>query len=181
MDEKSSEAPREAPREASASKPTASGQEPGGGLVTFTIDTASGEIVKLEMVDGSGARREPTAEEHKALVRKAGGATLEDILERTFEAGIASVLGDGAEDEEEARQETEADALIRHMILAPMIERSVVRRLMRREVLSRAVLATLVQDLQEMGAGGQPGGVGLNPRGASTPPRRASGRSRAQH
>jgi hypothetical protein len=184
MDDKPSEAPREAP----ASKPTASGQEPGAGLVTFTLDTASGHIVKLEVVDGSGARREPTADERTALIRKAGGSTLEDILEQTFEAGIISVLGDGAEDEEdEEAHETEEDATIRHLILAPMIERSAARRLMQREVLGRAVLATLVQDMGPEG-GRRPaaGAAGAGPARArsastSTSSRKPASRARARH
>jgi hypothetical protein len=174
--------PGETPKEAPASKSAGSGQDLAAGLVTFTLDTSTGRIVGLELVDGSGARRQATAEERRALVRKAGGATLEHIFEQTFEAGIVSVLGDDVEDEEdeEAAEETPEDATIRHLILAPMIERSAASRLMRRDVLGRAVLATFVQDMVGEAPSPEPRAAPRG-RGASTGGRRAPGRPRAQH
>ena len=67
---------------------------------------------------------------------------MEAIIEQAFEAGIASVLGD--EGDEDDPMESEKDANLRHLLLRPLIENSSAKRLIRRDVLSRAILKTLI-------------------------------------
>jgi len=112
-------------------------------LLTVTIDTKTGQIVKVESVDSTGARHELSDEEMASLAKVRVKATLDTILEQVFEAGIASVLGD--EGDEDEALESDEDADLRHTLLRPLIERSAAKRLMRRNVLSRAILETLIQ------------------------------------
>src|SRR5271169_6227462 len=80
-------------------------------LLTVTIETKTGQIVKIEGVDAAGARHELSDEELARLAKERGKATLETVLEQAFEAGIASVLGD--EGDEDEPQESEEDADLR--------------------------------------------------------------------
>jgi hypothetical protein len=109
-------------------------------LFAFTIDAKTGQVVKLESLDASGARHELTEEEKASLARIANQSGLEDVVEQAFEAGIACVLGG------ELGQDAESveDAQLRHMLLTPLIEHSAAKRLMRRDVLNRVVLDTLI-------------------------------------
>lgn len=170
--------PGETPRGKSA------GPGPSAGLVAFTLDPASGRIVKVESVDASGARRELTREEKAALARRNGKSTLEDILEQTFEAGISSVLTDEAEEPD--LPESEEEAALRRMILRPMMERSAVSRLLKREVLGRAIVATLIRQtggLHEADIEKSPEkGAGPSRRSPSSgAARRSAPRGRTQH
>ena len=111
-------------------------------LLTVTIDTKTGQIVKIEGANGTRAQHELSDEEKASLAKKTGRATLEAIIEEAFEAGVACGLGEGADEDEPA--ESEKDANLRHLLLRPLIENSAAKRLMRRDVLSRAILKTLI-------------------------------------
>ena len=116
-------------------------------LLTLTIDVKTGQIVKIESVDSTGAHHELSDEEKANLARQKNKSTVEAIIEQAFEAGIASVLGDGGEEEdleEEDSIESEKDANLRQLLLRPLIENSAAKRLIRRDVLSRAILKTLI-------------------------------------
>jgi hypothetical protein len=118
---------------------------PNAGLITAIIEAATGRIIEVRSVDDAGAPSELST-----LSSQGGDATLEDLFEQAFEAGIASVLGDDDEAGAEAG-ESEEDAALRHQILRPMIEKSAARRLLQKEVLGRAIVGTLIQ---RAGAGG---------------------------
>lgn len=137
--------PSEPSRESPRAKSTAPGPEPsaGAGLISLTIDPRSGRIVKMEAIDESGAHHELTREEKAALAKRNGKSSLEDVVERAFEAGISSVLYD---DFEEHEPESEEDIQLRRLILRPMIERSPAGRLMKREVLHQAIVGTLIRE-----------------------------------
>ena len=79
---------------------------------------------------------------------------MEAIIEQAFEAGIAYVLGD--EGDEDDPMESEKDANLRHLLLRPLIENSSAKRLIRRDVLSRAILKTLI----DHATGSRPGAGG---------------------
>ena len=115
-------------------------------LLLVTIQVKTGEIVKVESADSSGSRHELTDQDKAGLGKEAAKATLEGLVEEAFEAGIACMLGDAGWDkarEPEAAEEEEAE--LRHLLLGPLIKDSPARRLMRHEVLSRAILGTVVQ------------------------------------
>lgn len=118
-------------------------------LLTFTIDAKTGQIVKFESLDESGVRHEVSDEEKANLARAGVGDKLEEIVEQAFEAGIACVLGGG---DKAQTQESEEDAELRHLLLLPLIEHSMARRLMQGEVLNRAILGTLIQHSMKAGA-----------------------------
>ena len=124
------------------SKPSAHTSEPHPDLLTVTIDTKTGQIVKIEGANGTRAQHELSDEEKASLAKKTGRATLEAIIEEAFEAGIACGLGEEADEDEPV--ESEKDANLRHLLLRPLIENSAAKRLMRREVLHRAFLKTLI-------------------------------------
>ena len=110
--------------------------------MTVTIDTKTGQIIKIEGANGTRAQHELSDEEKASLAKKMGRATLEAIIEEAFEAGIACGLGEVADEDEPV--ESEKDANLRHLLLRPLIENSAAKRLMRRDVLSRAILKTLI-------------------------------------
>jgi hypothetical protein len=126
----------------SARKSSADNSEPLPDLLTVTIDTKTGQIIKVEGTNGRRAHHELSDEEKASLAKKTGRATLEAIIEEAFEAGIACGLGEEADEDEPVESEKDAD--LRHLLLRPLIENSAVKRLMRREVLSRAFLKTLI-------------------------------------
>ena len=123
----------------------ASQSSPSAGLITATIEAATGKIVDIRSVDEEGEVSELTADAGAKLSKQSGGATLEDLFEQAFEAGIGCVLGDTAGDAEAMEAESEEDALLRREILRPMIEKSAARGLMGQEVLGRAIVGTLIQ------------------------------------
>jgi hypothetical protein len=120
-----------------------SGQLPGPDLLAVTINVKTGQVIKIEGVNGSGAHKELTEKEKARLVNETGKATLEAIIEQAFEAGIACGMGDEAHEYDVPESEKDAD--LRHLLLRPLIDASVAKRLMRRDVLSRAFLKTLIQ------------------------------------
>ena len=119
---------------------------PNGGLITATIDAVTGKIIDVRSVDDAGASSELTTDRRARLSEQIGEASLEDLFEQAFEAGIVSVLGDDDEAEADAdASESEEDAALRHEILQPMIEHSAARRLIRQEILGRAIVGTLIR------------------------------------
>ena len=115
-----------------------------GGLITATIEAATGKIIDVWSVDDAGEATELTTDRRARLSQQIGEASLEDLFEQAFEAGIASVLGDDEADAD-ADAESEEDAALRHQILQPMIEHSAARRLIQQDVLGRAIIGTLIR------------------------------------
>ena len=113
-------------------------------LLTLTIHAKTGHIVKIESVDSTGAHHELSDEEKANLAKERSKATVEAIIEQAFEAGVACVLG--GTDGEDDLSESAKDAEIRRLLLRPLIEDSAAKRLMQRDILSRAILATLIQN-----------------------------------
>ena len=112
-------------------------------LLTFTIDPRTGRIVKLEGLNADGGRRELTDDEKARLIQRPRDKTLEQVVERAFEAGIACVLdGDGLEDDS---SESSDDVDLTHRLLVPLIEQSAAKKLLAREVVDRTVLDTLLE------------------------------------
>jgi len=64
-----------------------------GKLFTFTIDASTAQIVRLEAEDASGERHELSDEEKASLAQAGSEGSLEQFVERAFEAGIDCVLG----------------------------------------------------------------------------------------
>jgi hypothetical protein len=137
---------------AGAGKPpqTAAPPQPqtGASLISFTLEPASGKIREVEIVDPEGARHRLTRQERASFINVDDEPTLEGILEQTFEAGIACVLGSEDDDSPESAE----DAALRRLLLKPMIEKSIAKRLMRREILGRAIVRTLIRDSGGLGA-----------------------------
>ena len=123
-------------------KSSSPASDPAPDLLTVTIDTKTGQIIKIEGANGSRAQHELSDEEKASLAKKMGRATLEAIIEEAFEAGVACGLGEEADEDEPV--ESEKDANLRHLLLRPLIENSAAKRLMRRDVLNRAILKTLI-------------------------------------
>jgi len=117
--------------------------EPGAKLLAFTIDASTAQVVRFESLDATGERHELSDEEKASLARAGEDGRLENVVEQAFEAGIACVLGGGIgrDDTRESAEEAE----LRDLLLTPLIERSSAARLMHRDVLSRAILETLIQ------------------------------------
>jgi hypothetical protein len=112
--------------------------------LTITLHAETGQIVKIELVNGPRAHHELSEKEKADLAKVSGKVTLEAIVEQAFEAGMAYVLGD--EDDENDSMESERDANLRHLLLRRLIENSAAKRLIRRDVLSRAILKTLIDN-----------------------------------
>ena len=147
--------------------------EPSAGkLIAFTIDASTAQVVKLEALDATGERRELSDEEKASLVPAGIEGGLEEFVEKAFEAGIACVLGD---DEHQDKAEEPADeAELRHLLLAPLIEHSPVKRLMQREALSRAILGTLIQHATTKAPADTGSGPAAGPQADRVAPARAN-------
>jgi hypothetical protein len=145
---------------------------PAGKLFAFTIDTSTAQIVKLEALDASGARRELSEEEKASLASAGTDAGLEEFVEKAFEAGIACVLGDDEQQDKAGEPADEAE--LRHLLLAPLIEHSPVKRLMQREALSRAILGTLIQHATNKAPADSESGPTAGPRSDRVAPARAN-------
>ena len=117
--------------------------------LAFTLDTSSGEIIKIESADSAGQRRELSKAERLDLAKETRGAGVEALLERAFEAGIASLLD--REDRKEDEGETEEEAGVRQILLQPLMERTFAAHAMRREVLRQAIVQTLIRDIVSSG------------------------------
>ena len=149
---------------AEAGRPDPSAQEARhGDRLAFTLDADTGEILKYEAVDAAGGRRELSQNERLELAKIRRGEAVEDLVERGFEAGLACLLGgaDGPEDE----SETDEDASFRRALLRPLIEKSVVARALRRDVLRRAIVRSLISDV--LGSAEPETKFGENPEGGS--------------
>ena len=113
-----------------------------GGLISVTIDPNTAQILRIEGIDAAGARPELSEEEKAVLLRRRAEKTLEQVVERAFEAGIACVL-DGAKGREEVNDSLE-DVELTHRLLVPLIEHSAAKRLIERDTLDRAMVDTLI-------------------------------------
>ena len=130
-------------RRGTARKKTAAAEPVAARFFVFTIDADSAQIVKVETLNKRGRRRELSSQDKANLLQERSDARLEDMLERTFEAGIACALGD--ETAQEGKPETDEDAELRHLLLARLIEHSEVGDMLRSEALNRAILEALIE------------------------------------
>jgi hypothetical protein len=112
-------------------------------LITLTIDPRTARIVRLEGVDAAGRRHELTAADTSSWLERPQDQSVERLVERAFEAGIACVLdGDcGPDNPNESREDVE----LAHRLLVPLIEQSSAKALVARDVLDRAILHTLLE------------------------------------
>jgi hypothetical protein len=110
--------------------------------LAITINVKSGQVVKIESVNGTGTNHQLSDEEKANLANETGKATLEVLIEQAFEAGIACGLGDTTREDD--LLESDKDVNVRHLLLRSLIENSAAKRLMRRDILSRAILKTLI-------------------------------------
>jgi hypothetical protein len=113
--------------------------------LAFTLRPKTGELLKIESVDAAGNRRELSKSEIVELAKQTGGPGVEALVERAFEAGIASLLDDENEKDEEG--ETEDEAGVRQILLKSLIEGSAAARAIGREAQRQALIRTLIHDL----------------------------------
>jgi hypothetical protein len=126
--------------QASSNGQNSESQAPQPNLIAFTMDADAGRLVKVEKVDGTGARRELSDEEKVDLVNK-GWPTLETIIERAFEAGIGCLLGESQENAQQSQEELE----LWRVLVMSLMEKTSAHDLLRRDVLGRAFLETALQ------------------------------------
>jgi len=150
MTEKSE--PAEPKKQGSSSPTSEASSRPG--LLAFTVDADTAEIVKLESVDSFGAHHD-LSDEEKARLATDKKDKLETLFEQTFEAGIACVLG-GAVEQDDPRESKE-DEDLRHFLIRSLMKKSPATDVLRRDVVSRAALQTLIEDTIKGGSSGQKG------------------------
>ena len=93
-DEPITPAPKTA-SEATKAKPPAPAKTPGG-VYSFTIDTGSGRLVKVESVDSTGARHPLTSEEKAKFAKSHPAMPLRRLVEQASRQ-IEFVLGEKAQ------------------------------------------------------------------------------------
>ena len=98
----------------------------------FTLNAATGAIIKIEIVDPAGKRKDIPREETVALAGKDNLHEIEAALDEAFEAGISSVFE--PTDDDEPSDETEEEKELRRILLMHLIGRNVRRRLQHRLV-----------------------------------------------
>jgi hypothetical protein len=122
-------------------RPNPSPGAPASNLFALTVNASTGEIVKIEKVEGAGTRRDLRDDDKAELTAKAV-PTLDALIERAFEAGIASVLGVEAGHAEAEESDEEAD--LRRALLMPLMEGTWAKDFLKREFLGKAILASAV-------------------------------------
>lgn len=157
--EKSAGSSRKGRRQGAPASP--SPQVPRPDRFAVTLDAKTGEIIQIEGIDATGTRHELSKDERISLAQGNGQARLEELLEQVFEAGIACVLG--GEDEPDEAKEVKEDADLRRILLKPLIEESPAARLMRRDVLNRAIVETLLHHSLKSRSHGPNGGQQKEP------------------
>jgi hypothetical protein len=105
------------------------------------ISADTGEIVKVEKVEGTNTRRDLRDDDTVSLTGQTT-PTLDALIERAFEAGIACVLGVQAGHAEAEESDEEAD--LRRALLMPLMEGTWAKDLLEREVLGKAILASAI-------------------------------------
>lgn len=116
---------------------------PAKNYLTVIIDSDTAKVIRVDRVNAAGVAQKLSGDERTKLVSALKDDKLHDLVERAFEAGIACVLGG---DQSCADTESPEDAELRRRLLAPLIGRSAVGRLLERGALNRAVLNTLISD-----------------------------------
>ena len=120
---------------------TAAADRAPSGLVSFTINTATGKVVSLERVDEAGERHPLTVEEKAKLARAQHARPLKQLMEEAFEAGIEFVLGEEAgSDAPESKEEGELSGIL----IKSMMQRSKINDLITSDTLDRSVIGTLI-------------------------------------
>jgi hypothetical protein len=110
-------------------------------LLAVTISADTGEVVKVEKVEGTGVRRDLQDTDQVGLALR-DAPTLGVLIEQAFEAGIACVLG--VQDEREEPEESEVEADLRRALLMPLIENARAAGLLKQGALGKAILATAI-------------------------------------
>jgi len=118
-------------------------QQAAAPLLSINVDPGSGRVVSIESMDASGDRRQLSDEERSRLSELKPDSTLRDIVERAFEAGVDCVLGQQVQGEE--IPESEEDAELSRMLLRSLIAESAAKRLTQFDVLSPAIVGTLIE------------------------------------
>jgi len=109
----------------------------------FTLNAATGEVIKIEKIDPAGKRSEvPKAE----ALERAGKENLHEIetaLDEAIEAGVCSMFNDN-ERENEPTNESDEEISLRRVLLTGLVGRDVRRRLHNRLV-QRLILARTLE------------------------------------
>jgi hypothetical protein len=131
-----------APKAPSASPKsrTATSKNAPPAVYSFTVDTANGRIITVESIDDHGLRHTLTPEDKAKFAKNHPAKPLRQLVEQAFEAGIEFVLGDGAADTSETKEDSELSGLL----IQSMIEGSKAKTLVKSDTIDRAVIATLI-------------------------------------
>jgi hypothetical protein len=115
--------------------------------LVFTLRPKTGEILKIEGVDAARNRRELSKTEIAELAKQTAGPSVEALVERAFEAGIACLLdGENGKDDE---AETEDEAGVRQILLKSLIEGSAAARTIGQDARREAIIRTLIHDIAD--------------------------------
>lgn len=139
IDEPTSPAPQRE-SEVKKSRPAAAPRKPTGGLYCFTIDSAEGRIVMVERVDSDGTRHQLNVEQKASLAGLKAAMPMRRLVEQAFEAGIDFVLGDGAAEAQESKEDRELSSIL----VQTLIEGSKAKELVKSETLEKTIADTLI-------------------------------------
>lgn len=128
--------------------PAVDGPKTSPNLLAFTIDIETGQILKLEKVDSTGAHLELSDDETASLAASKGAPSLEAMIEQAFEAGFSCLL-DQRQERVRARdrdaEESDLERELRRTLLLSLIEKTPAQHLLDRNLLSRAILRTAIE------------------------------------
>jgi hypothetical protein len=107
----------------------------------FTLNAATGAVIRIEMADSHGKRYEVPRDETIALAGKDSLHEIEAALDDAFEAGINSLLEPTGGDEpgEDSEEEKELRRVLLMQIIGRDVRRRLQRRLVQRFILSRTL------------------------------------------
>lgn len=106
--------------------------------LVFTVDTKTGGVLKVSKIDSHGKRAEVSNEEFITLAGADNVHEIETTLDDAFEAGITSVIEPESGDETNSISDEEME--LRHDLLTGIVGRGIRRRLVRR-LLQRVILS----------------------------------------
>jgi len=109
----------------------------------FTLNSDTGEVIKIEKVDAVGNRGEVPKTEALSRAGKENLREIDTALDDAFEAGICGMFNDTARDDE-PEDETDEEIALRRVLLTGIVGRDVRRRLQNR-LAQRLILARTLE------------------------------------
>jgi hypothetical protein len=96
--------------------------------LVVTRNTATGDVVKIEVINDSGQRTEMSQETIRSIAGVDEIAEIASALDEAFDAGVSMLLEETNDEEDVTADDAEHAAIVR-LLLIPLVGRRTVRRI----------------------------------------------------